>query len=380
MQTFRSSSLLRTVICRARDPVLKLNFHLLFSPTTQASMSTMKAVVLQGDQKVEVVSDRPLPKPRPKYLGVQVKCVALNPTDWKHADHRNYPGLLSGCDYSGIVESVGEGCAKEWKKGDRICGMAHGGNKLQPEDGAFAEHIMVAGDVQFRMPDSMSFEEASTFGLGTLTVGQGMYQAMGLNLPNDPTSGKEPILIYGGSTASGTLGIQFAKLSGYTPITTCSPRNFDLVKSLGAAEAFDYNDPDCAAKIRKYTNDNLKLCWDTIALEGSAKLCCDVLASGGKYGVLLYVEAPRDDIQKTHTLAFTALGEPIDKGKRMEGNPEHYEFAKKWVAVADDLLAQGKIKVHPPKVMDGGLNGITNGFDLLRNDKVSGQKLVYRVS
>jgi hypothetical protein len=48
-------------------------------------------------------------------------------------------------------------------------------------------------------------------------------------------------------------------------ITACSPRNFGLVKGLGAVEAFDYKDPDCAKKIREYTHDNLKLCWDTIA-------------------------------------------------------------------------------------------------------------------
>ncbi len=33
-------------------------------------------------------------------------------------------------------------------------------------------------------------------------------------------------------------------------VTTCSPRNFDFVKSLGASEAFDYNDPECADKVR----------------------------------------------------------------------------------------------------------------------------------
>jgi len=30
--------------------------------------------------------------------------------------------------------------------------------------------------------------------------------------------------------------------AGYTPIATCSSHNFDLVKSLGAAAAFDYKE------------------------------------------------------------------------------------------------------------------------------------------
>lgn len=167
---------------------------------------------MQGDKKAAVVNDRPLPKPRPGYVGVAVKCVALNPTDWKHIDGQNDPGALCGCDYSGVVESLGEGYHKQWKKGDRICGMTHGGDRTQHENGAFAEHIMVKADVQFKMPPNMSFEDGATLGVGILTVGQGMYQAMGLNMPGNKISHKEYILIYGGSTATGTLGIQFARL------------------------------------------------------------------------------------------------------------------------------------------------------------------------
>ncbi len=42
-------------------------------------------------------------------------------------------------------------------------------------------------------------------------------------------------------------------------------------------------------------------------------------------------------------------------------------------------MAGGKVKVHPPTVMDGGLDKVLDGLELLRNDKVSGQKLVYKV-
>lgn len=37
--------------------------------------------------------------------------------------------------------------------------------------------------------------------------------------------------------------------SGCTVITTCSPGQFDRVKSLGASASFDYRDPDCGAKV-----------------------------------------------------------------------------------------------------------------------------------
>ncbi len=80
----------------------------------------------------------------------------------------------------------------------------------------------------------MSFEEAATLGVGITTVGQGLYQSLGLPLPGQGKGDGKVLLIYGGSTATGALAIQFAKLSGLTVVTTCSPRNFDYVKKLGA--------------------------------------------------------------------------------------------------------------------------------------------------
>ncbi|KIV77459.1 hypothetical protein PV11_09252 [Exophiala sideris] len=337
----------------------------------------MKAIVLQGEPgKATLETDRPLPKPRPGYVLVDVKAVALNPTDWKHIDKMNHKGALSGCDYAGVVAETGTGYSKPWKVGDRICGFTHGGNQLQHEDGAFAERIAAKADMQMRIPDHMSFEEASTLGVGVMTCGQGLFQQMGLNLPGNQATG-EIVLIYGGSSATGSLGIQFAKLAGYTPITTCSPRNFEFVKSLGAAEAFDYNDPECAAKIRKYADDNLKYVWDTISLPASAKICAEAIASGGIYGRILAVKVPRDDVKATFSLGYTAAGEPVKKpGADLPDNAKDFEFAKKWIEAAEPLLQAGKIKVHPPKV-GKGLEDVLEGLDLLRNDKVSGQKLVY---
>jgi len=39
----------------------------------------------------------------------------------------------------------------------------------------------------------------------------------------------------------GCNAIQLAVAAGYEVFTTCSPKNFDLVKELGASQTFDYN-------------------------------------------------------------------------------------------------------------------------------------------
>ena len=120
--------------------------------------------------------------------------------------------MLASCVILADCVKVGHSVKKQFKAGDRICGMCHGSNQLELEDGAFAEYIVVKGDIQMHIPEHMNFEEAATLGVGTLTIGQALYQSLKLPLPTDPTKDDIPILIYGGSTATGTLAIQSAKL------------------------------------------------------------------------------------------------------------------------------------------------------------------------
>lgn len=118
------------------------------------------------------------------------------------------------------------------------------GNDANPATGAFARYIAVKGDLQMRIPAGVSFEAACTVGVGVASAGYALYKVLNLDLPGDVDAVKrpavEPILIYGGSTATGSLAIQFAKLSGRKVITTCSPKHFELARSRGADEVFDY--------------------------------------------------------------------------------------------------------------------------------------------
>lgn len=156
------------------------------------------------------------------------------------------------------------------------------------------------------------------------------------------------------------------------------------MKSLGADEVFDYSDKDCGPKIREHTSNKLKYAWDTISLPASMQICAEALTSDGDahYGCLLKPDFPRKDVALTYTLAYTCFGESFQKrGKRYEAQDlqDDYKFIVQWASIFEKLLADGKVKVHPPKVMDGGLDKLLDGLALLRNDKVSGEKLVYRV-
>ncbi|PYI26065.1 GroES-like protein [Aspergillus indologenus CBS 114.80] len=344
-------------------------------------MSTQKAIVVTSPKQASLVRDRAIPALRDDYILVKTVSVALNPTDWKHIAFLAPVGVLVGCDYAGIVEEVGKNVQGKFQKGERVCGFVHGANAVEPEDGAFAEYIVAKADLSTPIPANLSFQEAATLGVGITTVGQALYQSLKLAPPTAPTAAAEPLLIYGGSTATGALAIQFAKLSGYTVLTTCSPHNFDLVKQLGADAAFDYKDPNTPAEIRRYTDNKLRLVLDTISVEASAKFCDAALSTeGGDYSALLAVGIERANVNDRWTLAYTAVGEDFTFGETpMPAKPEDREFAARFWETATQLLAEGKVKVHRPKVGARGLEGVMEGLELLKQDKVSGEKLVYNV-
>ncbi|KAK9249349.1 TOXD protein [Lipomyces tetrasporus] len=298
-----------------------------YRPGPSLHYGNAEAVLITAPKKAEMVSDRPIPAPRDDYILVKTVSV-LNSTDWKHIEYLAPPGVLVGCDYAG----------------DRVCGFVHGSNEVQPEDGAFAEH-------SDRVPDNVSIQEAATLGLGVTTAGQGLYQSLKLALPNNPI--KDP----------------FAKLSGYKVYTTYSPRNFDLVKRLGADEVFDYNDPSSATAIRDYTNNGLKLVFDTISLASSASYCDR--AEGGDYRALLPVKIDRENVNDRATMAYTAIGEDFKFGDRaIPAKPEDKSFSENLWLIVEKLLVEGKIKAHPPRVCAGGLKVVLERLQLMKEGKV----------
>ena len=349
-------------------------------------MATQTAVEIIGPRDAQLTTHRPKPSLRNDYILVKTVAVALNPTDWKHIDLMPTAGALSGCDYAGVVEEVGTKVDKPFKKGDRVFGCCHGANALQLEDGAFAEYIVAKGSVQMAIPEHLTFEAAATLGVAIVTVGQALYQSLQLPLPSAaPAKEPFPVLIYGGSTATGTVAIQFAKLSGATVITTCSPRNNKLVKALGADAVFDYRDEACGEKIRDYTSNKLMHALDCVAEASSPQICADALSTDGahtkQYSSLDLKDFPRDDVEKKATLGYSAIGEEMSFPGQgtIPAKEEDLQFMIMFTGIAQELLAEGKIKPHPAGLRQGGLKGVLDGLQEMREGKVSGEKLVYRV-
>ena len=195
----------------------------------------MKAVIASaqfGD--TIVVHDRSPPRLRPTHLLVRTIAVAANPADVLYLTYGlAAKGSLLGHDYASIVQEKGSDVIRDFKVGDRVCGCTRGGDPDELENGTAAEFIAVKADLQVKVPDGMTFEEAATLGVTFLTTGRCLYKAFDVPFPEAESANTDrgPLFIYGGSSAMGTALTQFAKLSGFTVITVCSPHNFELCKS-----------------------------------------------------------------------------------------------------------------------------------------------------
>jgi NADPH:quinone reductase-like Zn-dependent oxidoreductase len=78
----------------------------------------------------------------------------------------------------------------------------------------------------------------------------------------------------------GLYTIQIAAIYGFKVITTCSPKNFDLVKSSGATHVFDYSDSDVANKILE-AEPELHYVFDTIGNEKSSVTASQAISTEG---------------------------------------------------------------------------------------------------
>lgn len=195
------------------------------------------------------VGPAPYTPPAANEVVVRVRAVAVNFID-------GIPGFLYrvvlpwltfpavvGSDVAGEVVAVGTGVTR-LRPGDRVLGHAFGVEKSQNRaaEGAFQHYVVLMQHMVSPIPDSLSFERAAVLPLALSTAATGMFQQdhLGLAMPGaDPVERSETVLVWGGSTSVGSNAIQLARNAGYRVVATASPRNFDYVRSLGAAEAVD---------------------------------------------------------------------------------------------------------------------------------------------
>ncbi|KAF2962769.1 hypothetical protein GQX73_g10800 [Xylaria multiplex] len=331
---------------------------------------------------------REIPKPTPGKgeILVRVHYAAQNPTDWKAVPHRP-AGRIVGCDFAGTVADPN---GSSWREGQRVAGFVYG-TMAEPLRGAYAEYLATGSSFVWAIPDSISFQDASTISLAFATAIQAMFQRLGLPEPSKPAKSAFPVLINGGTSSVGLYAVQLAKLAGLYVIATGSKQNHNLLTSLGADAVVDYKDAAWPEKVRELSHDNLQHAFDCISEEETMPVVARALSST-KGGHLLCI-LPRKNselpegftkVKVESTIVYTVFGDPIDLGDVPFDNwggptPEDRSFWEKYLSLLPEYVDSGKIKPNLSREL-GGLEAISEGFELQQQGKVRAEKLIYKVT
>ncbi|EJD44938.1 GroES-like protein [Auricularia subglabra TFB-10046 SS5] len=334
---------------------------------------TTKALALTARKDIDslTIIEQPVPDLAANEILIANVAVAQNPVDWKQIvlDF----GILElpwthGCDVAGRVVRVGSAVTK-FKAGDRVISYLqrrtarHGGYQtLSIADEAHTTHL----------PEKYTFEQGATVPAAFVTAAAGLEEGLSVDLATPITSG-EPLLVWGGSSSVGAFVIQLAAQAGYRVLATASPANHAYVKSLGAAEVFDYHDSNVVEQIRKAAGPSLSRVYDAISENGSIEASAASITStgGGTVNIILGIsDSVADTLPKNVKIASA--------GARLVA--QSADVREKAYSALNGLLQSGKLIPNTVKIIPGGLNGVKDGLLLAKAGKVSGQKLVYRIA
>ncbi|KAF7961132.1 hypothetical protein EAE96_000799 [Botrytis aclada] len=295
-------------------------------------------------------------------LLVRVRAAGLNPIDYRlpeqsYAMARAMIAVPASpaTDFAGEVIGLGSTIEFPVKIGDSVFG------RLEPGSfGALGEYVVAKSSGCALVPRGVSLEHASGIGSVGLTA---FASIVLISLFR--------ILINGGSGGTGTFGIQIAKLLGCYVTTSCSARNIDLCKSLGADEVIDYNQGDLVATL-KAKGQVFDLVVDNIGSspEDLYSACGDFLVPSGQFvqvGASMLVA----DI-KLMALRMMLLSS-------LDGGPRKFSLVRvknnhKDLALLSEWIAAGKIKVVVDEVFE--FDDAPRAFEKLRTGRARGKIIV----
>ncbi|KAH7313139.1 chaperonin 10-like protein [Rhexocercosporidium sp. MPI-PUGE-AT-0058] len=349
-----------------------------------------------------------IPTPKSTELLIKVAYVSLNPTDYKHASVSLPPSRVIGCDFSGTVEILGEDVDQsKFSKGDRVAGIIHGCK--DSHTGAFAEHLVADANLCYKIPENVSLEKASTIGVGWISAMQALRKHLYSNKP-DANGAEEtastkwfwlraaefPLLVYSAATNMGMHTVQQARLyhSEITIIALASARHHAYLQSLGANYTFDYSSPTVVEDVRGLKRD-IRSGIDCHSEGSSTHLAALCMLPNGNDNLvgedrrriirtlppgLIRGSIPPSVRADEWILSYTALGKPFwFLFKYYPASPEDYRSSTDYLQALTPLLREQKVVPVKHRLMSGGLESISLGFDEMRLGRVRGEKLVYRV-
>ena len=236
----------------------------------------MKAAVFRefskDPTKVVNIEDIDMPKLKPNEIMIKIESAAYNYNDlwalWGEPVKVPLPHI-SGSDVAGNVVEVGDDVTK-FKVGDRVvshsnlscrsCEACTSGREYDCIDrtiwgfqtgplwGGFSQYTHLPEVNVARLPENVSYEDASAISMVGMT-------AWHMLVGRAKIKPGQTVLIMGGTSGVGMVGIQIAKLYNCTIIATAGNKEkMDKCLEIGADHAVNHREEDWYKKVRAITN------------------------------------------------------------------------------------------------------------------------------
>ncbi|KFZ13582.1 hypothetical protein V502_06537 [Pseudogymnoascus sp. VKM F-4520 (FW-2644)] len=347
---------------------------------------------------------------------VKVNVIGLNPIDWKASDFGwGLPTLpcISGRDLAGTVVKTPKRESR-FKVGDKVIAVST--DYRDSRKSAYQEYAIASEHNVCRLPPSISALDAAPVGVAYVAAALMLGVCIGLDFSHvngpdlytiarklDPESVPKDIkdevfnnnitpalrpkrgdwlAIWGGSSATGCIALQLAKLAGLRVVCILDvARNGARMLKLGADLLIDRLDTERAVEIvRSVTGGQLTWGIDTRGKE-SAGLLARAMASS---------EAPSDAEAEGDNGKETALGHLVAlTGRPVLPTPgiqyhtlpiklfhEAAPVGEALMVWLERLFEEGKLHTPPIEVASGGLQGVNGALDRLREGAAGGERIV----
>lgn len=190
---------------------------------------------------------------KPSEIRVKTCAASINPVDaqlmgfplWRYLPSFVIPSEKGVAeDFSGIVQE--SGADSGFKPGDEVLGICpfFPGGSLQQTMRLDTKK----GSVVIPKPADWSWEQAAALPLVWLTA-----RTTIAGVERHVKNGRVAVL--GGSSATGMYAVHLAERRGWTVAASCSGRNADFVRGMGATEIVDYTTESVPGRLREFAPD-----------------------------------------------------------------------------------------------------------------------------
>ncbi|MBT5030892.1 MAG: NAD(P)-dependent alcohol dehydrogenase [Proteobacteria bacterium] len=214
-----------------------------------------------------VLHEVAVPALEPTSVLVKIHAVSLNRRDLTMLDREDpsdveqLAGIVPISDGAGEVIAVGSQVT-EFKAGDRVMTTffenwvsgeltleARATVRGNPVDGVLSEWVVSPENGLLKIPQHLSYAEASTLPCAALTAWNGLFKYGALE--------KDQYVLLEGTGGVSVFGLQFAEIAGAKPIiTSSSDQKLERAKDLGAYGTVNYRQhPDWDQQVRAISND-----------------------------------------------------------------------------------------------------------------------------